>query len=139
MATESAMDDFDWVSAQAGCQVDAMFQRLLDGARKDVDRRNAAGSGRKDKSRFELNVDDENAFEVARTGETARSSAFVTFEREGPRINIAGDGVDVQLTAITGINHAGECRYYIGEQEYLGWEVRKMALEPLFFEEAEPD
>ena len=139
MAAESATDDFDWVSAQAGCRIDLMFQRLLEGARKDVDRRNAAGFGRTAQWRFEVNVDDENSFEVARIGETSRGSAFVAFEREGPRINIAGDGVDVQLTAITSINHSGECRYFVGEQEYLGWEVRKMALEPLFFEEAEPD
>ena len=39
------MDDFDWVSAQAGCRINLMFQRLLEGARKDVDRRNAAGFG----------------------------------------------------------------------------------------------
>lgn len=69
MAAESAMDDFDWVSAQSGCRIDLMFQRLLEGARKDVDRRNAAG----------------------------------------------------------------ECRYFVGEHEFLGWEVRKLALEPLFF------
>lgn len=139
MATESATDDFDWVSAQAGCRVDLMFQRLLEGARKDVDRRNAAGFGRRDKWRFEVSVDGDTAFEVVRSGESSRGGAVVTFELDGPRINIAGDGVDVQLTAITSINHSGECRYYIGEQEFLAWEVRKMALEPLFFEEAEPD
>ena len=133
MATESATDDFDWVTAQAGCRIELMFQRLLEGARKDVDRRNAAGFGRHDKWRFEVNVDGDSAFEVARSGESSRNSAVVTFEREGPRINIAGDGVDVQLTAIAAINASGECRYFVGEHEFLGWEVRKLALEPLFF------
>jgi len=137
MATESTTDDFDWVSAQAGCRVDLMFQRLLDGARKDAERRNGAGFRRTDKWRFEVNVDDEHSFEVARITETPQGSAFVTFEWEGPRINIAGDGVDVQLTAIVGINASGECRYYIGEHEYLAWEVRKLALDLLFFEEPE--
>ena len=139
MASESATDDFDWVSAQAACRIDLMFQRLLEGARKDVDRRNAAGFGRRDKWRFEVNVDGDNAFEVTRSGESSRAGAFVTFEREGPRINIAGDGVDVQLTAITAINASGECRYFVGEHEFLGWEVRKMALEPLFFGDDEED
>ena len=50
---------------------DLMFQRLLEGARKDVDRRNAAGFGRHDKWRFEINEDGGSAFEVARSGESS--------------------------------------------------------------------
>ena len=30
-----------------------------------------------------------------------------------------------------------KCRYYIGEAEYLGWEVRKQALDLLFFDNVE--
>lgn len=130
-------DDFDWVTAQAGCTTELMFQRLLDGARKDVDKRNAAGFGRTDNWKFELNIDSEAQFEVARITDASKASAFVTFEREGIRINVVGDGVDVQFTAITGINAAGDCRYFVGEHEYLGWEVRKLALDLLFFEEME--
>ena len=43
----------------------------------------------------------------------------------------------MQITAIVGINPHGDCRYYVGEIEYLGWEVRKQALDMLFFEESE--
>ena len=134
---DSATEDFDWVAAQAACTTEQMFQRLQDGARKDVERRNASGFGRKDQWQFELNADDEHSFEVARVGSSSTGSAFVTFERDGTRINVSGDGVDVQFTAITGINPAGHCRYFVGEHEYLGWEVRKMALDLLFFEEIE--
>ena len=131
---DSTAHDFDWVSAQSGCTAELMFKRLLEGARTDVDRRNAAAFGRSDGWRFEVHSDDDDSFEVTRIAGSAQASAFVTFEREGPRINITGDGVDVQLFAIVSINHAGECRYYVGEQEYLGWEVRKLALDTLFFE-----
>jgi hypothetical protein len=132
---DSAAEDFDWVAAQAACTTEQMFRRLQEGARKDVERRNASGFGRKDQWQFELNADDEQSFEVARTGPSSTGSAFVTFERDGTRINVSGDGVDVQFTAITGINPAGQCRYFVGEHEYLGWEVRKLALDLLFFEE----
>ena len=133
--TESAKDGFDWVTAQAGCTTEVMFERLQDGARTDVDRRNAVAGDRK--WRFELNVDDDLSFEVARIADSSTASAFVTFQRDGSRINVAGDGVDVQFTAITGINATGECRYFVGEHEYLGWEVRKLALDLLFFEEVD--
>jgi hypothetical protein len=131
---DSTADDFDWVSAQGGCTAEQMFKRLLDGARQDVDRRNAATFGRTDGWRFEVHVDDDDHFEVTRGAESAKAAAFVTFERSGPRINITGDGVDVELFAIVSINPHGACRYYVGETEYLGWEVRKLALDTLFFE-----
>jgi hypothetical protein len=134
MATGSNEDNFDWVTAQAGCSAAAMFQTLLDGARADVDRRNGANFGRHDNWRFEFHQDGE-LFEVSRSG--GARAAVVTFEREGPRININGDGIDVMITAVVGINSAGDCRYYVGEAEYLGWEVRRLALDQLFFEDAE--
>lgn len=134
MATGSNDDSFDWVTAQASCSIELMFQKLQDGAKADVDRRNGATFGRKDDWRFEFHVD-EDEFEVTRHAGSTKDSAFVTFTREGSRINITGDGVDVQLTAIVGINAHGDCRYYIGEGEFLGWEVRKQALDLLFFED----
>jgi len=129
-------DNFDWVSAQAGCSVVQMFQKLQDGARADVERRNGAGFGRTDDWHFEFHAD-EDGFEVVRISGSSKAGAVVTFEREGPRINIAGDGVDVRITAVVGINPSGECRYFVGELEYLGWEVRKHALDQLFFEDVE--
>ena len=135
MATASD-DNFDWVSAQAGCSAVQMFQRLQDGAKADVERRNAAASGRSDAWRFEFH-DGDDGFEVVRIAGSSKDGAAVTFAREGPRINIDGDGVDVRIIAVVGINPSGDCRYFVGELEYLGWEVRKQALDQLFFEDVE--
>jgi hypothetical protein len=133
----STSDDFDWVTAQAACSTEQMFQRLMDGARKDVEQRTKAASDREDDWSFDVHSDGEDHFEVARKADSGKGGAFVTFERVGPRINISGDGVDVELFAVVGINHSGECRYFVGEAEYLGWEIRKMALDLLFFEAQE--
>ena len=135
MATDSGNDDFDWVAAQAACSTELMFRRLLEGARRDADRRNASGFGRKDKWTFKLHVDDENNFEITRDTPDGRTLAYVAFEREGPRINVTSEGTDAHFTAIVNINPAGECRFFVGENEYLAWEIRKLALEPLFFED----
>jgi hypothetical protein len=137
MATGSNEDTFDWVSAQAGCSMEQMFQKLEAGARADVERRNGATFGRKDDWRFEFHEDEGEGFEVVRVAGSSKESAIVTFRREGARIEITGDGVDVQIIAVVGINPHGDCRYYVGEVEYLGWEVRKQALDLLFFEESE--
>src|SRR5215207_1968397 len=81
MATASD-DNFDWVSAQAGCSAIQMFQKLQDGAKADVDRRNAAASGRSDQWRFEFH-DDDDGFEVVRIAASSKDGAAVTFAREG--------------------------------------------------------
>jgi hypothetical protein len=135
MATASD-DNFDWVTAQAGCSAAQMFQKLQDGARADVDRRNSAAANRSDNWRFEFHEDDDG-FEVVRIADSSKAGAAVTFVLDGPRINIDGDGVDVRITAIVGINHSGDCRYFVGELEFLGWEVRKQALDLLFFEDSD--
>jgi len=134
MATASD-DNFDWVTAQAGCSAVQMFQNLQDGAKVDVERRNLAASGRSDTWRFEFHDGDEG-FEVVRIAASSKDGAAVTFALDGPRINIDGDGVDLRITAVVGINPAGECRYFVGELEFLGWEIRKQALDLLFFEDS---
>ena len=133
-------DEFDWVTAQSTCTAALLFQRLQETVAKDVDRRNtlAEAEGR---WRFELHAVESDRFEVTRTGArfTTGRSAVVMFERVGPRINVSGDGVDVDFTIIVGLNPAGECRYYVGEAEYPGWELRRWALEALFFEAQEEE
>jgi hypothetical protein len=54
----------------------------------------------------------------------ARCSAAMMFERLRTRVR-----EDVQ--------RAGTCRFVAGEAVYSDWELRRMALEQLFFEESE--
>jgi hypothetical protein len=61
--------------------------------------------------------------------------AVVTFDRTGSRINVHGDEVDVDFTAVVTLDPAGACRFAVGEAMYSEWEIRKMALEQLFFDE----
>jgi hypothetical protein len=57
----------------------------------------------------------------------------VSFTRAGRRIHVRGDGVDVEFTAIVTLDGSGMCRFVVGEAMYPEWEIRKMALELLFF------
>lgn len=132
-------EDFDWVSAQAGCTPSALFERLRAGVKQDVERRNAL-VGLEDGARFEFSEDSE-AFDVARLEGArfgdARIAALVRFERVGRRINVHGEDVDVDFTAVPTLDQAGQCRLVVGEALYTEWEIRRMALELLFFDEPE--
>ena len=133
MSQDQTPDDFDWVVAQSKCSAASMFARLQTGVKEDVRRRNGLGLlGRDDGWTFEFHVDGEE-FEVSRV----EASALVRFERAGRRILVHGDGVDVEFTAVVSLDVAGVCRLVVGEAMYSEWEIRRMALEQLFFEEEE--
>ena len=137
MTPDDTSDQFEWVSAKAKCTAAVMFERLRAGVKQDVERRNAL-LGLEDGYRFEFSEEGE-AFEVARLegSRVARANvaALVRFERAGPRIHVRSEDVDVDFTAILTLDPAGHCRFVVGEALYTDWEIRRMALELLFFDE----
>jgi hypothetical protein len=141
MSQEHVPDDFDWVGAQAKCSAAAMFERLRTGVREDVQRRNGIFD-RQDGWRFEFH-DDGDQFEALRTlasgGPGSKIAAVVRFERAGRRIHVAGEDIDVDFTAVVTLDVTGICRFVVGEAMYSEWEIRRLALEQLFFEESEDD
>jgi len=141
MSQEQVPDDFDWVSAQAKCNAALMFERLRARVRDDVQRRNGVFD-RHDGWKFEFH-DEGEQFEALRTvgsGFTgSKVSAVVRFERAGRRIHVQGEDVDVDFTAIVTLDVTGICRFVVGEAMYSEWEIRRLALEQLFFEETEDE
>ena len=139
MAPDHAPDEFQWVSAHAECTAAVMFERLRAGVKQDVERRNAL-EHLDDGSRFEFSEDGE-VFDVARLEGSRytdpKTVALVRFELAARRIHVRGEDVDVDFTAILTLDPAGECRFVVGEAMYVEWEVRRMALEFLFFDEPE--
>jgi hypothetical protein len=141
MSEEHVPDDVDWVAAQSTCNAASMFERLQAGVTEDVQRRNRL-AGREDGWTFELH-EDSGEFEVSRvvaSGDTdSRVAAFVRFEHAGRRIYVRGDGVEVDFTAVVALDGNGVCRFAVNEAMYSEWEIRKMALEQLFFDDEEPE
>jgi hypothetical protein len=136
MAQDQTSEDFNWVGAQSKCTAAAVFETLRSRVREDVQRRNGL-LGRSDSWKFDF-FEEGDEFEVERIESVrgdARTSAVVSFTRSGRRILIHSEDVDVDLTAIVSLDPSGACKLIIGEAAYSDWEVRRMALEQLFFEE----
>jgi hypothetical protein len=74
---------------------------------------------------------------VSRLVGNEKVAAVVQFERVGRRIHVQGEDIDVDFTAIVTVDTSGACRFVVGEAMYSDWEIRRMALELLFFEEVE--
>jgi hypothetical protein len=137
MAQEPGSEDFDWVGAQAKCSAALMFDRLQTHVEEDVRRRNSLFD-RHDGWKFEFFAEDDvDAFEVSRLVGNGKVAAVVQFERVGRRIHVQGEDIDVDFTAVVTLDTSGACRFVVGEAMYSDWELRRMALELLFFEEVE--
>ena len=147
MSPDPTPDDFDWVAAQAKCSTPSMFEQLRTRVRADVQHRNGV-LNRDDQWRFEFH-DEGDEFEVTRlissgigaqaSGRPPQVTASVKFVREGRRIHVQGGDVDVEFVAIVTLDATGQCRFAVGEAYYADWEIRRMALEQLFFEESHDD
>lgn len=138
MAQDHVPEDFNWVAAQSKCTAAAVFENLRARVREDVHRRNGL-MGRNDGWTFEFSEDGDE-FEVARAQGGRRDGAVlavVSFARSGRRILVHSEDLDVDLTAIVTLDPSGACKLIIGEAMYSDWEVRRMALEQLFFEDVE--
>jgi hypothetical protein len=140
MAQDHVPEDFNWVGAQSKCTAAAVFETLRTRVRDDVQRRNGL-LGRNDGWTFEF-FDEGDEFEVARTAMVRGASktlAVVTFARSGRRILVHSEEIDIDLTAIVTLDPMGSCKLVIGEAMYSDWELRRMALELLFFEESDEE
>jgi hypothetical protein len=139
MSQEHVPDDFDWVSAQAKCSAALMFERLRTRVKEDVQRRNGIFD-RHDGWKFEFHQEGDE-FEASRTAGSglkgSNGAAAVRFERVGRRIHVEGEDIDVEFTAVVALDVTGLCRFVVGEVMYSEWEIRRMALEQLFFEETD--
>jgi len=140
MSPESVPEDFNWVLAQSKCTSALMFEALRTHVNEDVQRRNGI-SDRSDGWTFEFEEDGDD-FEALRVRSGSGDGtvlALVRFERNGRRIDVHGEDIDVQFTAILTVDAAGLCRFVVGEVMYSEWEIRRMALEALFFDAPEDD
>jgi hypothetical protein len=146
MSPDHVPDDFDWVAAQAKCSTESMFEQLRARIRADVQHRNGVFN-HEDRWRFEFH-DDGDEFEVVRlvlsgspqpAGRHAppRVTASVRFVRHGRRIHVQGEDVDVEFVAVVTLDATGQCLFAVGEVFYAEWQIRRMALEQLFFEESD--
>jgi hypothetical protein len=122
------MTNIDWVKERAACSLSHMFEQLKLDIKNDIATRNSL---REEKQNFEFkSVESGNALTVIRQGLMPETK--VTFSINRGQLFVTQDGKDV-LTAVVTLNDEGECLFVVKNKEREAWQVRKMALEGIFF------
>jgi hypothetical protein len=124
------LHNLDWVSKRASCSIEKAFEELKGQVQTDVETRNslrpqAAHYGFAFKSAG-------NSFSVST--ESNAPSKSIVFVLSKHSISVKdGDGNLILESTVT-LNDEGECKPKINGQEREYWQLRRMALEKLFYE-----
>lgn len=128
-AKERRPDDFDWVTARAGCSIGVIFEKLKSLIQQDVETRN---SNRETHVAWAFRFIDEGKGSFSVLVEGSKIHLTIKFILDRERISVfRADGKMFDVFAT--LSNDGECRAKIDNQEYDLWQVRKMSLEDFFF------
>jgi hypothetical protein len=122
-------DTFDWVTARSLCSLRKVFETLTLEVQGDIETRNNL---RPDGAQYKFNfVRKENAATVFLEANTPHW--FVKFILLDKKIEVRDQNDKLMFETTVTLNNEGECRLLVKSMEYTLWQVRKLALEQMFF------
>lgn len=121
--------NLDWVTARAECSLYKMFKELRNGVKQDVAKRNELRQ-EGERVRFEMGAESGKGFSVFREGPTGTEAMDFFFENTEIRV---ADPNNVLFRMTVTVSNDGRCKFVVDGKELEQWQVRKMALEKLFF------
>lgn len=135
--TDRKPPNFNWVSVRSQCSVKQMFEDLRLGIKQDVEAINEIIQQRPA-------TNPPRVFKISENSRTVKVFIDGVFE-EGPSIVfvLMRDAIKVGVAetnetlfvASIGLNHDGDCRFIVSGEEYDSWQVRRKALEGIFFKD----
>jgi hypothetical protein len=125
------MPDLDWVTARSKCSGPEVFKRIRAGVFRDLATRNLFPS--EPDMIFKMAEDpnpSEDNFKILRQGHHLEDQ--LEFRVEGQRIYVKDGSGERIIDAVSLLNHEGECRLKVDEQELEYWQFCRRALEEFF-------
>lgn len=127
--TEKDKSKPDWVTARSSCSIPKVFKELRSQVEEDVKTRNAL---RPNNSPYEFSVTEHDVnFAVLLATKEAHESVVFTIAEHA--ISVRDDQGKQILEVTLTFNDQGECKLSVNQQERELWQVRRMALEEIFF------
>jgi hypothetical protein len=121
--------ELDWVDARCKCSLYEMYKRLRNEVKEDVKKRNDLRK-EGERVRFEFGAESAKGFSVFREG--LSGPTCIDFAISETEMSVAMRD-QVILSATATVNDEGRCMFVVKGKELENWQVRKLALEELFF------
>jgi len=126
------MDEFDWVTALGSCALSVVFEQLKLDIESDVIKRNAALEKLNKSYSFRV-FSNADGFCISRVAD-ATSRRTVQFAIKNSVIEALDESGRKVISATLTLDDNGDCRFLVDGKEKVSWQLRKQALEQLFFE-----
>jgi len=126
----SIPQNLDWIAVRNACTLAAVFSELRFAVEGDANKINAAHGLDGDEA-FTVKTIEPNGFVVYKVRHGSNKS--VRFFLEADRIEIHDDFTGQKYAAGITLTNEGRCKMRIAGEELEQWQVRRMALETLFF------
>ena len=127
---ENKLQDLDWVRERFSCSLAKIFETLKLHVESDVSSRNAL---REPGTPYKFSLTNHgNTFTVfSESSSPIKSVVFALLDRS---ISVSDGDRGKMFEATITLNDEGQCKAKINGQERELWQMRRMALEKLFFE-----
>lgn len=127
---ENGKPKFNWVTGRFACSLAAVFKELRLEVEGDVKTRNEL---RPPNSPYEFSVaDTDSGFTVTLEAKEVRKS--VRFKLAEHAILVKDDQDDTKFEVTLAFSDEGQCRLQVNHEQREYWQVRRMALEDLLFQ-----
>jgi hypothetical protein len=127
--------ELDWVKERAACTIDKMFVLLHKAVEDDAKRVNEIRR-LPDYAAFEVILNREGDIFTVKAAEALKP--YVKFTKEDDTIIVSSDPTTVDMVLRVGLSDEGRCKLTDNASELEQWQVRKIALEGLFFPPGAP-
>ena len=127
--TQKEPKEFDWVTERSSCSLPKVFHTLVLQVEEDVKTRNAL---RPQNSPYEFSMEENGSdFKVVLAAGELRSAVVFTLAEHG--ILVRGGEGNQMFEVTLNFSPDGHCHLVVNDQQLDSWQVRRMALEELFF------
>jgi len=126
--------ELDWVGVRAACSVQKIFKELTAGVEDDVKAINAVPLPWPNQNSIQCSPNRDGTLFVVGRGNAIKG--LVKFHLGTDRIEIVDEASDQTLVVTLTVNDEGRCKLKVGTEELEQWQVRRRALERLFFHPA---
>ncbi|HEY2461596.1 MAG TPA: hypothetical protein VGI16_12350 [Candidatus Acidoferrum sp.] len=121
-------EELNWIKARSACSLAYMYEKLRLQILEDIDLQNKLPGH----ARFDMKTGNADFSVMTYSVEGIKSMQFSLVMPHTIRVN-NGDGA-LKFEATLTLNDAGECKLRIDGKELELWQIRRRALEDLFFE-----
>lgn len=124
--------NFNWVDVRSACSIQKMFEELKLAVKQDAKAMNEFLKNDIPPRKFDI-VEHSKFIKVFEVDRYLDQPPAIAFSLSDNVIQVSDDTNKKMFAVTIGLNDDGDCKFIVDEKERDPWQIRRQALEGLFF------